>query len=72
MLLTVNEAAILANRTPRAIYQWIEAKRLRAVLDVDGIRKVDSADVMALEPKMKRGRPKGSAKPNATRRDEVA
>ena len=58
--LTVKEAALVVGRHERNIYRWIEAGRLTAHTDADGILMVFTADVQKVEPLVKRGRPRGS------------
>lgn len=65
MLITISEAALLTNRTAQAIYQWIDAGKLSAQIDVDGLRKVDGAELLRVEAKVRRGRPRKN--PEATR-----
>jgi excisionase family DNA binding protein len=57
MLLTVAEAAMLINRSTDAVYKWIREGKLAYKYDVDGLKKVDGRELMALEPKLRRGRP---------------
>lgn len=67
-LLTIIEAAMITNRKKSAIYAWIADGRLASVIDIDGVRKVDGKALMAVEASIRRGRPKGTATPGATRR----
>jgi excisionase family DNA binding protein len=60
MLITIQQAAELTNRSARAIYNWIDAGKLKAVLDIDGLRKVDGAELFKVEATIRRGRPKAT------------
>lgn len=65
--LTVKEAALVVGRHERNIYRWIEAGRLTAHTDENGVLFVFSADVAKVEPLVKRGRPRGKASRNGQR-----
>lgn len=56
---TVPEAALLAGRAPRTIYEWIEDDRLMTRLNDDGVMVVLSKAVQRVEPTVRRGRPRG-------------
>jgi len=63
--ITVKEAATLARKSPRTIYEWIDGNRLAVRRDDKNRMIVLSKAVMRIEPTIRRGRPRG--KP--TRRD---
>lgn len=59
--ITVPEAAQLAHRGQWTIYDWIRKGRLRTRHDAAGRMLVDGAQLLEVEPTVKRGRPAGSA-----------
>ncbi len=56
---TVKEAAVLVNKAPRTIYEWIEDDRLAFRRNADGVLEVLSKAVVRIEPTVRRGRPRG-------------
>jgi hypothetical protein len=68
--LTIPEAAVLANRTPAAIYKWIQRGKLRAYPSIDRGTLVRSRDIDAIDQSTPRqgGRPFGTATRNTPRR----
>ena len=56
---TVKEAAALAGRAPRTIYEWIENNRLATRVNSEGVTEVLSKAVIRIEPTVRRGRPRG-------------
>lgn len=56
---TVKEAALLVNKAPRTIYEWIEDDRLAFRRNADGVLEVLSKAVVRIEPTVRRGRPRG-------------
>lgn len=67
--LTIPEAALLVNRTPAAIYKWIQRGKLRAYRSIDHATLVKSSEVEAIDQSTSRqgGRPIGSAAHNGPR-----
>jgi|GEM_PF-2673091 len=55
---TVREAALIAGKSPRTIYVWIEQDRLATRLN-DGVTEVLSKAVARIAPTVGRGRPRG-------------
>lgn len=55
---TVKEAAVLANRSRRAVYEWIEDKRLAVEYDSRGRMIVLRKSVIRIAPTVHRGRPR--------------
>jgi hypothetical protein len=60
---TIPDAAILANRSPRTIYSWIDRGLLATRTNDSGQTVVQGTKVLALEPTIRRGRRRGSARP---------
>lgn len=58
---TVEEAAVLAQRSKRAIYEWITDGKLAMRRDAKNRMIVLSKAVLRIEPTIRRGRPKGTA-----------
>lgn len=58
---TVKEAAALAGRAPRTIYEWIENDRLATRTNGDGVLEVLAKAVARTAPTVSRGRPRGTA-----------
>lgn len=60
--LTIPQAAALSNRTPAAIYKWIQRGKLRAYPSIDRGSLVRSIDIDELDQTTRRsgGRPRGS------------
>lgn len=58
--ITVAEAAALAGRSRRAIYDWINAGRLATRVNARGVTEVLAKAVSRVETEVKRGRPAGS------------
>ncbi|MBC6496094.1 helix-turn-helix domain-containing protein [Microbacterium sp. 4-7] len=56
---TVQEAALLAGKKPRTIYEWIEDDRLAVRRDDQNRMIVLSKAVIRVEPTIRRGRPRG-------------
>lgn len=56
---TVKEAALLAGRAPRTIYEWIEDGRLASRRSSGGVTEVLSKAVARIAPTVNRGRPRG-------------
>ena len=54
---TVKEASILAKRSIRRIYDWIEDGRVRVTKGTDGVKRVWGADVLKAESEARNGRP---------------
>jgi excisionase family DNA binding protein len=67
--LTIAEAAVLVNRTPAAIYKWIQRGKLHAYPSIDRGVLVRSREVEAVDQSTSRrgGRPHGSAAHNTPR-----
>ena len=61
-LITVTEAATIAHRSTRTIYDWIEAGLLEAKQGDYGEILLDGMAVLVVEETRRRGRPKKSAK----------
>lgn len=64
----VPEAAKLAGRQPRTVYEWVQSGKLRSRVGENGTIEVDAAQVVDVEPTIRRGRPRGSARPPTHRR----
>jgi hypothetical protein len=58
--LTVKEASVVVNRAPSRIYQWIGDGKLGSDTDVDGVTTVSRAELLRVEPTVRRGRPRGT------------
>jgi len=56
---TVKEAAALAGKKPRTIYEWIEDDRLAVRRDDQNRMVVLAKAVVRVEPTIRRGRPRG-------------
>lgn len=56
---TVKEAAVLAKRSRRAIYEWIEDKKLAMIRDDRNQMLVLSKAVVRLSEEIRPGRPRG-------------
>lgn len=56
--ITVSDAAIIAHRKPRTIYDWIAAGLLQTVQGDTGEILVDGQQVLAVEETRRRGRPR--------------
>lgn len=61
-LITVAEAAIIAHRKPRTIYDWIDNGLLTAHQGDTGEIRLDGVEVLAVEETRRRGRPRKSAR----------
>lgn len=55
--LTVKEAAIIAKRSPKRVYDWIKAKKVRTKKGINGVTEVWGADVLKAEKEARNGRP---------------
>lgn len=60
-LITVAEAATIAHRKPRTIYDWIDAGLLTAHQGDYGEIRLDGMEVLVVEETRRKGRPKGNA-----------
>jgi len=56
---TAKEAAVLIGRHVSQVYRWIDAGRLATRTNAAGVTQVMSKAVLRIEPKVKRGRPRG-------------
>lgn len=56
--ITVPEAAIIAHRKPRTIYDWIDGGHLATRLGNRGETLVDGRQVLEVEETRRRGRPR--------------
>ncbi|MFF9565754.1 hypothetical protein ACF1AJ_20565 [Leifsonia sp. NPDC014704] len=63
---SVADAAVLANRSSRTIYSWVEQGLLDTRTDDSGKTTVNGRQVLAVEPTVKRGRRPRSARPRTT------
>lgn len=61
--ITIPEAALIANRSARTIYAWIEKSLLSTDIREDGTTVVNGRDVLHVESTVKRGRRPGTARP---------
>ncbi|WP_396657593.1 helix-turn-helix domain-containing protein [Microbacterium oxydans] len=59
---TVKEAAVLIGRPVSQVYRWIDAGRLATRVRADGVTVVLSKAVLRVEPSVRRGRPRGTAR----------
>jgi hypothetical protein len=59
--ITVADAAIIAHRKPRTIYDWISAGLLTTAQGETGEILVDGAQVLSVEETRRRGRPRSAA-----------
>lgn len=55
---TVEEAAFLAGRSRRTIYEWARTERIASEI-IDGQMMVLAKAVVRIAPTVKRGRPRG-------------
>lgn len=69
--ISAKEAAALVQRHPSRIYRWIESGMLASQTASDGTVEVSSQDAMRIESVTVRGRPRGAADKNPTRRKGV-
>ena len=60
---TIREASVLAGRHVSQIYRWIDAGRLATRVNATGVTQVMSKEILRIEPNVRRGRPRGTAKP---------
>lgn len=56
---SVAEASVLAQKSTRQIYRWIEARKLATYKDSGGRYFVKSDEVLRVEAAQRRGRPLG-------------
>lgn len=68
---TIKQAAVLANRAPRKIYEWVQNGRLPARKDEHGVLVVKGVDVLRAESTVKRGRPRGTVTRRADMLDSI-
>lgn len=71
--ISIAEAARIVGRNPSQLYRWVEKGILRATVNAHGVMEVSGQDALKVESVTKRGRPKGTARPNygqKTRRNE--
>lgn len=61
-LITVAEAATIAHRSPRTIYDWIDQGLLTTTQGDYGETLLDGMAVLIVEETRRRGRPKNAAK----------
>lgn len=59
---TAKEAAALIGRHVSQFYRWIDAGRLATRVRADGVTVMLSKAVLRIEPSVRRGRPRGTAK----------
>lgn len=59
---TIREASVLVGRHVSQIYRWIDAGRLATRTSPSGVTQVLTKAVLRIEPSVRRGRPKGTAK----------
>lgn len=55
-LITVKEAAIIAGRSPKQIYEWIKSGELSATVDGAGRKRVSGIQVLEVEAARATGR----------------
>lgn len=58
--ISIADAAKIAGRSQRTIYNWINAGRLATDADAHGRLRVDDRRVLEVEATVQRGRPIGS------------
>lgn len=61
---TVEEAALIADRDKSRVYAWISQGKLTADERADGVTMVRSGDVARVASVTRRGRPRGTASRN--------
>jgi transposase len=59
---TAREAAALIGRHVSQVYRWIDAGRLASRTNAEGVTQVMSKAVLRIEPQVRRGRPRGTAR----------
>ncbi|GAA1207324.1 hypothetical protein GCM10009587_05850 [Microbacterium maritypicum] len=59
---TAKEAAVLIGRHVSQVYRWIDAGRLATRTNTEGVTQVMSKAVLRIEPSVRRGRPRRTAR----------
>jgi hypothetical protein len=58
------DAAALVNRKERTVYSWAKKGHVRSRRNAVGVLEFLGADLLRAEATLKRGRPRGSARPS--------